>query len=441
MIAKRQEIVSRFAFAGLVCAAFIVGVLWLLWTPGPVYACSCVQPGSPSEELEKFSAVFAGRVVSVDHSYDTRPGSVVRESDDRSTIGFEVSAVWKGTVHEDMYITTPPSDGACGFTFDVGEEYIVYAYDSNYDDGGYSTGICSRTALLGDAKEDLDELGAGDPPLAGPGGPLPDLTKYPVQAGVDGSFSFDFAIGPQGWTAGFADLPVDHDQSIYELDHGYRLLPEGLDGRGMYLQGHNRSDDLFMYLKTQVGGLRPNTTYAVSASIDLATNVAAGLVGIGGSPGSSVFVKAGATNVEPTAAEGDNRHLRMNIDKGNQSRGGEAMVVIGNVAHPEVQHNEYRIKTLDNADQPLAVNTDNEGRVWLIVGTDSGFEGLTSLYYSRIDYKLSPVELPRTGGYMPHTRSLAIAGGIGAAALVVGLGLLVRGRRLSRRGAGPAARA
>ena len=147
-------------------------------------------------------------------------------------------------------------------------------------------------------------------------------------------------------------------------------------------------------------------------------------------------MKAGASAVEPTAAEGDNRHLRMNIDKGNQSRGGEAMVVIGNVANPEVQGREYRIKTLDNADLPLAVNTDAEGRVWLIVGTDSGFEGLTSLYYSRIDYQLSPVELPgpavsthRPGRWPWQAESEQPW-------TVVGLGLLVRGRRLSRRGTG-----
>ena len=47
------------------------------------------------------------------------------------------------------------------------------------------------------------------------------------------------------------------DQSIFELDHGHRLLPDGLEGSGVYVQGHN-SDDLFMFLKKQVGGLRPN---------------------------------------------------------------------------------------------------------------------------------------------------------------------------------------
>ena len=130
--------------------------------------------------------------------------------------------------------------------------------------------------------------------------------------------------------------------------------------------------------------------------MDLATNVPAGLVGIGGSPGESVFVKAGASTVEPVTAVDDNQYLRMNIDKGNQSRGGEAMVVIGNVAHPDVVDREYRIKTLDGTNMPHTVSADEEGRVWLIVGTDSGFEGLSAFYYSRISYQLSIVEPPVT---------------------------------------------
>ena len=155
-----------------------------------------------------------------------------------------------------------------------------------------------------------------------------------------------------------------------------------------------------MFLKRRIDGLRPNTVYAVSVSVDLATNLSAGLIGIGGSPGESVFVKAGASTVEPLAEEDGNRYLRMNIDKGNQARGGESMVVLGNVAHPEVANREYRVKTLDNVDMPLSVTTDGEGRVWLIVGTDSGFEGLTRLYYARINYSLNAeeaVDLPATG--------------------------------------------
>ncbi len=145
-------------------------------------------------------------------------------------------------------------------------------------------------------------------------------------------------------------------------------------------------------LKRQVDGLRPNTAYSVSVSLDLVTNVPAGLFGIGGSPGESVFVKAGASTVEPTTVEDNIGYLRMNIDKGNQANGGESMVVLGNVAHAAVTGEEYRTKTLDNTDRPVKVTTDSEGRVWLIVGTDSGFEGLSAFYFARIDYTLSIVE-------------------------------------------------
>ena len=71
---------------------------WFLASPGQAHACKCAVPGTPAEELEKFSAVFAGRVVSVRHSYDLNAASYT--PDDRTTVGFEVSAVWKGTVHE-----------------------------------------------------------------------------------------------------------------------------------------------------------------------------------------------------------------------------------------------------------------------------------------------------------------------------------------------------
>ena len=200
--------------------------------------------------------------------------------------------------------------------------------------------------------------------------------------------SFWFEDDAEGWTAGFADLPVDFDPSIYELESGHRGLPDGLEGNGLYIQGHNRSDDLFMFFKKQVDGLEADTEYRAVLSLDLATNVPEGLVGIGGSPGESVYVKAGASTFEPVAMEDENGYFRMNIDKGNQSNGGRSMVVLGHVAHPEVTGEEYRIKPLDSS--PVTVMADAAGKLWLIVGTDSGFEGLSTLYYARIVCTLTP---------------------------------------------------
>ena len=74
--------------------------------------------------------------------------------------------------------------------------------------------------------------------------------------------------------------------------------------------------------------------------------------------------------------EDDNRCLRMNIDKGNQAGRGESIVVLGYVAHTDVVNDEHRVKTLDKANRPMSIETDGEGRLWLIVGADSGLEGL-----------------------------------------------------------------
>ena len=173
-IAKRQGMASRVAYLSVVSLALMMSVIWLLGNPAQVHACKCAEPGTPSEEMEKSSAVFAGRVISVRHSYDPDAASVSPE--DRATVGFDVNSVWKGAVHEEMYITTPPTGGSCGFTFTEGEEYIVYAYDSSYADGGYTVGICGRTALLQQAQADIDSLGGGwggYAPQAGTGGPAP----------------------------------------------------------------------------------------------------------------------------------------------------------------------------------------------------------------------------------------------------------------------------
>ena len=180
-------------------------------------------------------------------------------------------------------------------------------------------------------------------------------------------FDFSFETDADGWVVDFADLPEDYDQSIYELDGGHRTLPDGLDGSGIYVQGHNRSDDLFMYLKRRVDGLTPAASYTVSATIDLATDAALGLVGIGGAPGESVFVKAGASTAEPEAAPDSTGHLRMNINKGNQSRGGPQMGVLGTVGHPDIVGDEFRLKTLDSMDSPVVVKADESGSAWRIV--------------------------------------------------------------------------
>jgi len=67
--------------------------------------------------------------------------------------------------------------------------------------------------------------------------------------------------------------------------------------------------------------------------------------------------------------------------------------VIGNVAAKEAacdgsKFAEKTVQTTTNERIPLY--SDGQGRVWVFVGTDSGYEGLTSLYYKSIEIALEP---------------------------------------------------
>ena len=201
-----------------------------------------------------------------------------------------------------------------------------------------------------------------------------------------------FETGMQGWSGGFADLPVDGLDS-YELDVTLDKLPEetGKTDPAIRIQGHNRSDDLFMFLKKEISGLEPEARYHVVFELQLASSYPENSVGIGGSPGGSVFLKAGAVPREPMPVpveEASTTYHRMNIDKGNQSQDGEDMYGLGTIGIAGDAF-VYEIIQRDNRNRPQEVLADAEGKLWLIVGTDSGFEGLTALYYQEIKVTLT----------------------------------------------------
>ena len=200
-------------------------------------------------------------------------------------------------------------------------------------------------------------------------------------------FTYTFDDDDEDWITGFADLPADYDPAIYELDSEWTELPDDLSGHGIYMQGHNRSDDLFMFLKHEVDGLEPGATYQATFRLILASNIPEGLSGIGGSPGESVYVKVGATTEEPLIVEDAAGWLRMNIDKGNQASEGEDMINIGDMANPNLTPSSagsYELMEQNSAGREFEVTADEDGVVWFIAGTDSGFEGLTVVYYDTI---------------------------------------------------------
>jgi hypothetical protein len=202
------------------------------------------------------------------------------------------------------------------------------------------------------------------------------------------SVNFNFAENSWGFTGDFADYPKD-DSVFYELLFKHDTLPSHLNNTGtrkaLILSGKNYSDDLFMFIKRKIAGLKPNARYMILFNIHFASNAPTGAVGIGGPPGEGVTLKAGMTLQEPVKIVDENGYYRMNIDKGNQAVGGTDMITLGHIGvGPNT--NQYTIISRNNSSaNPFIFQTDATGEAWIIVGTDSGFEGQTKLYYVSID--------------------------------------------------------
>ena len=211
-------------------------------------------------------------------------------------------------------------------------------------------------------------------------------SKDEVAPSQEEQFSYDFKSGPEGWTGGFSDYSGPEED--YELVFEYSHLPPPLDTQegALKLSGWNMSDDLFMFVKKEIKGLKPNAEYSLLFNVEFASNVGKDMFGIGGSPGESVYVKVGATAIEPRKVV-EARGYRMNIDKGNQSTSGADMITIGNFANG-TEENSYVLKTVAN-ESPFKVVTNPEGSLWLTVGTDSGFEGTTTIYYNNIKVQVT----------------------------------------------------
>jgi hypothetical protein len=208
---------------------------------------------------------------------------------------------------------------------------------------------------------------------------------------------YNFDQGKVGWEAGFSDYGPEFEM---ELDSGIAPLPESLgqDGTGFRLTGMNRTDDLFMFLKRRIGpdeGIQAGQVFRATYRIVFASDAPTGCVGVGGAPGEGVWLKAGIVPEEPEVTLVDG-YWELSVDKSNQSNGGKDVWLVGDIA------NGIECEEALAAGQPYAlvereyqhdadVIVARNGELWLIVGTDSGFEGRTELYYLTIELTLEPV--------------------------------------------------
>jgi hypothetical protein len=189
------------------------------------------------------------------------------------------------------------------------------------------------------------------------------------------SETYDFNKNAWGWEAEFTDYPVDvTDQyGSYNWTAEYAEVFSNNIGSQMALRlsSDNVSEDVFMFIKKKVTGLKANTNYSLVFEVEMISNAQAD---------QSVVLKAGASFVEPQKIVRDG-WFELNLDKGTSLTSGKDLIILGELdgANPSPSYS--------NVDAPLrfTATTNNAGELWLIIGTESTYPGQNTVHYTKIN--------------------------------------------------------
>jgi hypothetical protein len=120
----------------------------LTCSASPAFSCTCAPKASVEKALSLSDAVFVGRLLARhDARFEVLPGL----SSSGFSFMFEVEKLFKGALSSEVAVLTGNGRGDCGYRFEVGEKYLVYAYG----DKELRTNICTRTTKISTADADL----------------------------------------------------------------------------------------------------------------------------------------------------------------------------------------------------------------------------------------------------------------------------------------------
>lgn len=129
-------------------------------------ACSCIGKETVKDAVKNAQSIVVGKIVAREKlylfkasktEYKSELDSIYRSKYFQYSFAVEVITVYKGKKRKDtINIVTGAGSGDCGYNFEIGNLYIIYAKKTIYKMkkkrlGTYMvTNICSRTCLLND---------------------------------------------------------------------------------------------------------------------------------------------------------------------------------------------------------------------------------------------------------------------------------------------------
>jgi hypothetical protein len=147
--AKKVLLANEYKLGGFMKK--ILFCVLLLFIQNQVNACSCIPQASVKVELAKSDVVITGKVFTEEPSFviDSPTGIHIN----RIKYSIIVENIYKGKLIKDtLQVISGRGNGDCGFTFEIGEIYVIYAnYRKRYYTQGnivpqyLYTDICKRT--------------------------------------------------------------------------------------------------------------------------------------------------------------------------------------------------------------------------------------------------------------------------------------------------------
>lgn len=132
---------------GLVAGVFALLslVFVLVSTPTDAEACSCMAPGTPSEEAPKYELIVIASV------------EAVQKDDMQLRATVKVERWLKGETEATVEIQTGGNSAMCGFNLEKGRRYLLYV---NRSEEALRVSLCSASTLADNATAEIEELAA-----------------------------------------------------------------------------------------------------------------------------------------------------------------------------------------------------------------------------------------------------------------------------------------
>ncbi len=200
-----------------------------------------------------------------------------------------------------------------------------------------------------------------------------------------------FDTDNEGWLAEFSGFPVEMEDSMkLEYLHEAVYVSESIGSvTAIKQKGYAANSNLFMFVKQQVSGLKPNARYLVTFELEQIVQLLEDYNGDLANKNLGSFLKVGAFKTEPStesapdALNADISVVAPDFDKGDISQDGEDMVLIGKVEY-SIPGEMPVIINGNNLDKPIYAVSDDEGKLWVAVGVDTNIPVYLSVSYTFI---------------------------------------------------------